>query len=76
MRRKLAEGRVIDPDRIGEVSPASGGIDGRHSSPAKRDEGPNGMRGSVSLVDSIHYTGTLCGSHSKRMSKLDVGYSD
>jgi hypothetical protein len=69
VRRKLAEGRAIDPDRMGEISR-------RHSSPAKRDEGRNGMRGSVSLVDSIHYTGTLCGSHSKRMSKLDVGYSD
>ena len=26
VRRKLAEGRAIDPDRMGEVSPAAGGI--------------------------------------------------
>ncbi|MFH1674565.1 MAG: hypothetical protein ABIF87_14225 [Pseudomonadota bacterium] len=38
MRGELAEGRAIDPDRMGEVSRW-------HSSPAgRRDEGLNGIR--------------------------------
>ena len=40
VRLKLAEGRAIDPDRMGEVSRG-------HISPGLWDEGPNGMRGSV-----------------------------
>ena len=38
VRLNLAEGRAIDPDRMGEVSRG-------HISPGLWDEGPNGMRG-------------------------------
>jgi hypothetical protein len=65
VRLKLAEGRGIDPDRMGAAVARrlwrAEEVSRGHISPGLWDEGPNGMRRSVGRSNGRHYTGALRG---------------